>query len=73
MDEDDYEDDDDEAEEVSKAHITELPSPKLFYEDYLGEDPGETVSRRTRGIKVDYTSEEAQRRAGLDPGGDDEN
>jgi hypothetical protein len=30
------------------------------------------VSRRTRGVKVDYTSLEALRRAGLEPEGDEE-
>ena len=42
-------------------------------EDDLEEiDPTAIRSRRTRGVKVDYTSAEALAKAGLKPGEDDD-
>lgn len=35
-------------------------------------DPKAIVGRRTRGVKVDYTSQEALKKAGLNPNDDDE-
>jgi len=67
MDEDEEEDDDD---DVSQVQMPELPSPTKgsSQEDHLDEiDPTAILSsgRRTRGIRVDYTSKEALNKAGL--------
>ena len=41
-------------------------------ESYQEIDPSAIRSRRTRGVKVDYTSAEALAKAGLKPGDDEE-
>ncbi|KAG8213677.1 hypothetical protein J3R82DRAFT_10374 [Butyriboletus roseoflavus] len=41
-------------------------------EEYEEIDPSVIVGRRTRGVKVDYTSKEALEKAGLSPEEDEE-
>ncbi|KAF9523497.1 hypothetical protein CPB83DRAFT_862798 [Crepidotus variabilis] len=60
---DDDDDDDDEEEEDEEMEEDDDDDD----EDESGEkiDPGAIVGRRTRGVRVDYTSKEALAKAGL--------
>ncbi|KAI5123901.1 hypothetical protein M0805_005717 [Coniferiporia weirii] len=62
--EDDDDDDDDEEEEEDDEEDDD--------EEFEEIDPSVIRSRRTRGVKVDYTSPEALAKAGLKAGDDDD-
>jgi len=65
--EEDSDDDDDEEEEGDEEEEDEEEE-----DDFEEIDPGAIRSRRTRGVKVDYTSAEALAKAGLQPGDEDD-
>jgi len=68
-DDDDDDDDDDEEEDEEEDEDEDME------EDAMEEiDPSVIIGggRRTRGVKVDYTSKEALEKAGLKPGEEDE-
>ncbi|KAG9316349.1 hypothetical protein JVU11DRAFT_2381 [Chiua virens] len=64
MEEDDEDDEEDEEEEYE---ATEGEDEEEEEDEDPEIDPSAIVGRRTRGIKVDYSSKEAHEKAGLDP------
>ncbi|KIK69097.1 hypothetical protein GYMLUDRAFT_80457 [Collybiopsis luxurians FD-317 M1] len=62
VEDDDDDDDDEDSEEDSDEGSEEEDEDDSMVEI----DPSAIVPRRTRGVKVDYTSEEALKKAGLD-------
>jgi len=66
-DEDEDEDEDDDAMEEDEDEGDEEEE-----EEYPDIDPSQILGRRTRGVKVDYTSKEALEKAGLKPEGDED-
>ena len=76
--EEDEMDEDEDEDDVSQAQILQLPPPTKSGssqdEDFDAIDPAAVLppGRRTRGVKVDYTSSEALRKAGLKPEDDAE-
>jgi len=68
--EEEEDDDDDDDEDMEEDEMEEEDDEELDTYDEI--DPTVITSRRTRGVKVDYTSPEALRKAGFTEGDEGE-